>query len=354
MVEEEKAGLYRVKNSNRDFSKKEDWGKNKFNNAFPIALACYMHDKKLNPTYLTLNEKLSVHQTEISVKDLFNVNPTEDGVSYQFETKFKPYESLDVKDKLNGNDVVIRKDKEDLTSLEIKLTTLPDNQTSNLDEEKYGSEIVVRPVTIIYQAYSIASSFLNDRNELFKILNPVYSKVTNWGDENEVYKCLEDIKKALNFIFSNYHSRQKPLMLHAIWKTVGQSFTLADQCLDIFVWSDFSLSKLYMENKLSEHRKITRFGRTMVWLFLMLYQFSQSGKIDHKGVLETCVYGPKNDKSFSAQGIQTNKLMSCANLKNPRVKKTEIKKIILGQGETLLSPERRFDTAIMFNMELFD
>ena len=44
----------------------------------------------------------------------------------------------------------------------------------------------------------------------------------------------------------------------------------------------------------------------------------------------------------------TNKYMSCHRLIEPIVKKYEIKEIILGGGQNLLSPERRFD-AILFN-----
>jgi hypothetical protein len=45
--------------------------------------------------------------------------------------------------------------------------------------------------------------------------------------------------------------------------------------------------------------------------------------------------------------------MACANLTKPRITKNAIKNIILGNGQNLLSPERRFD-AILFNSpELF-
>lgn len=43
-----------------------------------------------------------------------------------------------------------------------------------------------------------------------------------------------------------------------------------------------------------------------------------------------------------------NKFMSCQRLVKPIIKKSEIKEIILGGGQNLLSPERRFD-AILFN-----
>lgn len=46
MTKERKASLFGLKNSNRDFSSKDNWGKNQFNSSFPAALACYMGKKK--------------------------------------------------------------------------------------------------------------------------------------------------------------------------------------------------------------------------------------------------------------------------------------------------------------------
>ena len=45
--------------------------------------------------------------------------------------------------------------------------------------------------------------------------------------------------------------------------------------------------------------------------------------------------------------------MNCYELKNPRITKNEIKNIILGGGQNLLSPERRFDAIIYNSPELF-
>lgn len=36
-----KPGLFGIKRSNRDYSLKDEWGKNQFNSSFPAYLACY-------------------------------------------------------------------------------------------------------------------------------------------------------------------------------------------------------------------------------------------------------------------------------------------------------------------------
>jgi len=61
----------------------------------------------------------------------------------------------------------------------------------------------------------------------------------------------------------------------------------------------------------------------------------------------------KNDKAFSAAGGVTHKYMNHQNLTKPRIKKSEIKSIILGVGQDLLSPERRFDAIIVNSPEIF-
>lgn len=348
-----KAGLFGIKNSNNDFTKESSWGKNIFNNAFPVALACYMDNQGYRLVYLVLNENLLVEKRYISVEELFNVDIKSDNVFFAFESKFSPYNKFNGSNILPGIDLVIKEDEKDITPLEIKLTTLPDNVTCDLTEDKYGSEIVVRPDTIVYQAFSIARSFMNTRQVLLEELQETYSKVKDWGNKEDVLLYVADIKNSLNNIFTKYSEFQKPLLMQPIWKTVGKSAAFSDDCLDIFVWSDFSLSRLYMKNNLST-KKIDRPTRTMIWLFLMLYQFAKNGKFDHKYIIDTYTFDTKNDKAFSITGNATNQLMSCNELTHPRIKKTEIKNIILGDGKVYLSPERRFDAVLRANVGLLE
>lgn len=46
--------------------------------------------------------------------------------------------------------------------------------------------------------------------------------------------------------------------------------------------------------------------------------------------------------------------MKCNELTHPRISKYEIKNIILGDGQKLLRPERRFDAYLVSHPELFD
>ena len=85
----------------------------------------------------------------------------------------------------------------------------------------------------------------------------------------------------------------------------------------------------------------------------MLLDFHTLGYFDHEKIIDELSYNTKNDKAFASSGNITNKYMQCANLENPRIHKNDIKNIILGGGQNLLSPERRFDAIIYNSPELF-
>ncbi len=85
----------------------------------------------------------------------------------------------------------------------------------------------------------------------------------------------------------------------------------------------------------------------------MFYDFAKQGQINYHKIIDELSYNTKNDKAFAASGRVTHKYMACAELLKPRIEKKEIKKIILGGGQNLLSPERRFDAIIYNSPELF-
>lgn len=136
---------------------------------------------------------------------------------------------------------------------------------------------------------------------------------------------------------------------------MGKSATLADHCLDIFVWSDFALTRLFMNSALSANSEaVTRQQRTALRLARFLYEVSKKGKVYQEPIYDGMTYNNQNDKEFSISGVKTNPYMRCDRLMKPLLHKNKIKEIILGGGQKFLSPERRFDAIIYFSTELFD
>lgn len=85
----------------------------------------------------------------------------------------------------------------------------------------------------------------------------------------------------------------------------------------------------------------------------MLWDFSRFGQFDADSIIDKLSFNTKNDKAFSVNGRITHPLLSCDELTTPRIQKNEIKNIILGGGQNMLSPERKFDVIIFNSPDLF-
>jgi hypothetical protein len=354
----QKPALYGITHSNRDFTKAETWGKNQFNSSFPAGLANYLNSKKLENIYLYLDRELKVQHSKISTTTLYGIAPTSDDLFFSFESPYTPYQQL-----LIGNlprvDLVtqLRSTGQCLRPIEIKLTALPDNSTCNLSEDYYGCEIVVRPDTIVYLACSIVANFKNNQPQLQKLIGKDFDAIKDWSEGKNVWGYIPKMIDVIDKIISSILAKQEPILMQPIWKTNGKSPELAEYCLDVFVWSNFAFTQIFVDvarGELKQETSITRQIRTIIWLFKMLYDFGRNGQINHAQIIDTLSYNTKNDKAFSVSGRVTHHFMICDELAKPRIKKREIKNIILGGGQNLLSPERRFDAIIYNSPELFD
>lgn len=350
MTKKDKPRLFGLNNSNRDFSKEDSWGKNKFNSSFPASLSCYLSHKDIKANYLSIkNGEFTC--SEIEVSDAFNIDPLSKDANFNFESAYVPFQKH-IFGALPRTDLVItNNNSECLSSFEIKLTALPDNTTCNLSENKFGSEIVVRPDTIVYLACSVAESI----GDIIKENIKDNFGISDWSDADIVIEKIDLIIDKLRKIYILLEKKQTPFLLQPIWKTNGKSPQLAENCLDVFFWSDAGFIYLITEISDDDNRskKITRQTRTAIWLYKMLLDISINGRFDHESIIDSLSYNTKNDKAFASSGNITNRFMQCERLIKPIIKKEEIKNIILGGGQNLLSPERRFDAIIFNSPELF-
>lgn len=350
------AALYGIKNSNRNFREQIYWGKNQFNSSFPVALCCYMRDKGLSALNIELESGLGTKIREIPISEMFGTELKNEEIFFRFESDYSRFRDY-VADSLEKIDVVISaaKDKSEIRPLEIKLTTLPDDGTSDFPEDKYGTELVIRSPTMRYVALSMADSNKAKFSEIRKIFEPVCKRIDNWENIAEMKSHQEGIFSALKEFLSGYCHTQKPLLVQPVWKTVGKSPTLAENCLDVFCWTDFSIMRLICDSlDEDEPKKITRPQRAALRLARFLYEVSRDSPVYQKPIYDGMTYDTLNDKEFAVSGRRTNKHMFCERLVKPAVKKNEIKNIVLGGGHKYLSPERRFDSILYFSEGLFD
>lgn len=347
-------------NSNRDFRKEASWGKNQFNSAFPVALACYMYQQALQPVFLKLSPQLTVAHSTISVQSLFGAAPLSQDLYFNFESSFSPFQVF-VEGSLPGVDLVTMDNSgwgaRPLRALEVKLTALPDNTTHKRDESQYGTELVIRPQTIAYLAIHLILAAQKDSVAIGNILQPVCRNVSDWADPSEMKSKLGRLIDGLDAVLLHSIDTQAPMLLQPVWKTQGKSPRLATQCLDIFAWSAHALTRLFVDaakGKVGSHGKVTRQERTVIWVVRMLYDYVQHGSFDYDGIIDALTLNVKNDKAFSITGTRTHQYMNSPELTQPRISKDSIKEIILGGGQNLLSPERRLDAIISNSPGLFD
>ncbi len=71
--------LFGLKKINRDFSRKEAWGKNQFNSSFPASLCCYLAHKKISENYPSVLKR-AFSLTKISIKSVFGTSANDDDV----------------------------------------------------------------------------------------------------------------------------------------------------------------------------------------------------------------------------------------------------------------------------------
>ncbi len=259
-------------------------------------------------------------------------------------------------DDIQPIDLVVSESKSKcpLSPVEVKLTTIPDNTTVKKKEAEYGSELVVRSPTMRYAAMGMGRSCVEHMAQVRDLFSPACAKIRDWDNVVEVSKHRDTIIGALDIFLNNYSIYEKPLLMQPIWKTKGKTPVLADNCLDIFVWSDFALCRLLLDSGNGGDEKISRPQRAALRLARFLYELSTRGKVYQKPIYDGMTFDNLNDKEFAVSGLKTNLHMRCERLTKPIIVKDQIKEIILGGGQKYLSPERRFDAIIYYSREIFN
>lgn len=347
--------LFGQKHSNRDYTVAATWGKNQFNSSFPASLVAYMSSKGLSPLYICLDKNNEVIHRTISGDELFGLNPLSDSLYYGFESNYFPYNKF-YTGKSERIDLVLSNVDTNvpLKGLEVKLTALPDNTTKDFDEDRYSCEIVVRPPTICFAACSICTNYYSKAGkDLLRSLLTGVPNIIHWEMIEEVAPHYPKIRAAVQRVLSDMSGSQSPLIVQPVWKTSGKVPKLSDDCLDLFVWSDIATIKMCLDEECSL-RDINRFQRTIVWVYKMLFDYVTFGQFDYVKIIKNQSYGTANDKAFSLPGTRSYEFLKCAELCHPRIRKSEIRNIILGGGQNFLSPERRLDAMIVNTPYLFD
>lgn len=305
-----------------------------------------MRSNQIPAVYVKFKNTRSTDVGELEISDLFGSTLPNEELYFSFETRFDLFRGF-VHDELPAIDLVVGQGTpvSQIRPIEVKLTTLPDNTTEGLTEDKYGTELVIRSATTRYMALSMAQSVDSQRARVREIFDPVFARVRNWDSKAEMLPILGKTVAALELFLTEFKDFQKPLLMQPIWKTLGKSPILAENCLDVFVWSDFALTHLFLDSARNprDAAVISRNARAALRLARFLYERSKADQVFQAPIYDGMTFDFQNDKEFAISGTRSRELMACARLVKPIIAKGEIKHIILGGGQKFLSPERRFD-----------
>ena len=206
-------------NTNKDFRQAKAWGKNSFNNCFPIALLCYMQSQNIAPVYLTINENSELVPKKIDVNSIFGRAYDSEDIFFAFEYIYGQNQQFVKRDLPRiGLVVMDNSDSENswLRALEIKLTALPDNSTCDFSEEEYGCELVVRPNTIIHLTLEIANRYAKRQDELSEALRPIFQSDFDWDSENSMLEKIPDIIQIIKHLLVAEVDNQIPLVIQPV------------------------------------------------------------------------------------------------------------------------------------------
>lgn len=313
-----------------------------------------MRDSEINPVYVRLeNGKVSADDSTLTFSDVFNSDKPNSDLEFSFEERFEPFKQY-VHGAYDGIDLVIGHQGKHLTALEVKLTVLPDQTTFKKAEAEWGSELVIRPVTVVYAALSIFHELKKNQTKLAeakKILEKAALDISDWANITEIAGKKASIVDTLTKFFDKFEDIQRPLIMQPVWKTKGKQAALSEHAFDIFIWSNMGLCKLFLENARNEKdgkvASVSRYLRASARLLRGLYELITTQKLRTEEMLRMGL-GNQTDKEFSASGRMTNALMKHARLESPVIRQGTLKDLILRGGEKNLSPERRFDATIYF------
>jgi type II restriction enzyme len=201
-------GLFGLEKTNRDFTQRETWGKNQFNSSFPAALCCYLYSKNIEANYLCVSNG-DFEPDFLSIEKVFGIKPSNKKAYFAFEAQHSPYQKY-VVGALPRTDLVIQREDtgECLAGLEVKLTALPDNTTCELSNNLYGSEIVVRPDTIVYLACSIAAGLGSKLGEMVPDIT-----VADWSEPKHALEKIDEIVSAIEAIAISMEERQSSFLI---------------------------------------------------------------------------------------------------------------------------------------------
>lgn len=153
-----------------------------------------------------INGRLCVVADETPIQQVFNCgNKHSCDLHFNFEFVFEPYQQYSF-DAIDGIDLVAKDTNGNyLSTLEVKLTALPTDQTSRQPEEKRGCELVIRSATTFYCALGMFDFVKEHAYHIREIFEESCSSIQMWDNDYEMTHKMPMFCRSINAFQKEYY-----------------------------------------------------------------------------------------------------------------------------------------------------
>lgn len=324
------------------------WDRETFPKAISVALANYLGDRGLPLNYVSTDGGCSCNVEQITTSEIYGSGGTPfTALRFDFDSVYGPH--LDLASGVPESDLVVTDSVSGSSRrLDILASVVPDASTRNLEPSRMGPEMTVRTNMLKSCALSMASSLMGERESALETLRDAVRDI-EISDWESVSECADSMVKAIDRLELSYPALQKPMLLQCMWRTEADGPVMDDDAMDIFVWSDFAFSRLFLEStRRSSDGGPTRPMRCAVRLFSIIISILEGNHPDLDRIIKDTGYGIAGNREFMVNGKQSNRMMSCNRLVRPVLKTSEIRNLASEGFEGMIAPERRLDTCMYY------
>lgn len=326
----------------------EQWARENFPRTFSVALCNYLGDTGKGVNLVSYDCSGTCRVEVVPLESIYGTKNRSSELFFDFDSLYEPH--LELASGVPESDLVIRGERSlPIGRLDMQASVIPDASTKGLLMELSGPEITFRVRNLKNLALSMASSLLKERKKALDFLDSVKDIPDDWSDWEKVSPVTDDIIETLDALGSSLSGCQSPFMLQSVWRSEEDGPLLAEDAMDVFVWSNFALSRLFLDStRRSSDGSCTRPVRCAVRLYRILQETLSGGHPDLDLIMLETQYGIQGNREMMVNGKTTNRYMACDRLTKPAVSAQEMPMLASKGFESMIVPERRLDSSVYY------
>lgn len=337
----EKPSMYGLRNCNRPWDAL--WTREMFPKAFSVALLNYMRDAGIGVNLVGFDGSKCI-VSDMSVDELYrNIDEPNTELWFDFDVRFP--DVMDLALDVPPSDLVIKDGSgRCLGAYDMAVSVVPDSSTKGMPPDQMGPEVTVRSKTLMNCALSMIHSLRSESDSVLDILGDV--STSSW---EEISDDLETLMLSLDRLERTFADRQRPFMIQSVWRSETEGPFMAEDAMDVFVWTDLALTRLFLDSdRRSKDGSPTRPVRCAIRLYEMLHDAAYGEVLDLKNLFDRTSYDIPGMREFMVNGRTSVRYMGCPRLSSPVVGSSIIPNLASQGFEAMLEPERRFDTSVYY------